>query len=63
MPQGNDIVQMRLAQPALGAEKGVVSSAGISQTFSGTKEPVSFGVFFAWDRPLLHRSYAFTLIW
>ncbi len=39
----NAIVQVRLGQPVLNVEKGVVSSTGLSQTFSGTKGPISFG--------------------
>eukprot|EP01037_Dinobryon_pediforme_P002013 gene2015-2051_t len=39
----NAIVQVRLGQPVLNVEKGVVSSTGNSQTFTGSKGPISFG--------------------
>jgi fimbrial isopeptide formation D2 family protein/uncharacterized repeat protein (TIGR01451 family) len=41
--QDDAIVQVRLGQPVLNVEKGVVSSTGNSQTYSGTKGPISFG--------------------
>jgi fimbrial isopeptide formation D2 family protein/uncharacterized repeat protein (TIGR01451 family) len=41
--QDNAIVQVRLGQPVLNVEKGVVGSTGNSQIYSGTKGPVSFG--------------------